>query len=230
MGNQSPGRESYPGDIFYQHAHLLERAGRYNMQHGGGSVTAIPVIEINSNNYSSYISTNLMSMTDGHLLFGSALHNQGMRPAIDIELSVSRVGRQTQNRVHNALSQKIREVIAQAMQFETLSRFSAELPVETQLILNQKKQIDILLRQDSYAYLSPEMQTVILSLVFTSAMRNFNRDQLMANKNKIINAFIQNATLKAFVDQFNSYKSIEDLIRALEAQSKLLEDVVRSTP
>ncbi len=228
LGNQSPGRESYPGDIFYQHAHLLERAGRYNMRHGGGSITAIPVIEINSNNYSSYIATNLMSMTDGHLLFNSALHNQGMRPAIDIALSVSRVGRQTQNRVHNALAQKIREVIAQALQFETLSRFSSELPPETQLILNQKQQIDILLRQDNFAYLSPQMQSALLSLVFTSYMHGMNHEATLANKNKITNTFISHPTFKAFIDQFNSYKSIEDLISALEAQSKQLDEAVRS--
>jgi F-type H+-transporting ATPase subunit alpha len=86
--NRSPGRDSYPGDIFYQQSHLLERAGNFKKEMGGGSVTALPVIEINLGDFTTYIPTNLMSMTDGHLLFKSTLYNQGQRPAIDISLSV----------------------------------------------------------------------------------------------------------------------------------------------
>ncbi len=227
LGNQSPGRESYPGDIFYQHAHLLERAGRYNLNHGGGSITAIPVMELTLNDYSGYIATNLMSMTDGHLLFSAALHNQGSRPAIDISLSVSRVGRQTQNRIQNALAQKIREVLARAFQFETLSRFSSELPVETRMILNQEKQIRTLLRQDSFNFLPIEHQTMLLSLVFTTFFQNAEAAYVDQQKGNLINAFNQIPNLKMLIDQFTKFNSIEELIQALDAQRQVLDQATK---
>ncbi len=229
LGNQTPGRESYPGDIFYQHAHLLERAGNYNMRYGGGSITAIPVIELNLNDYSGYISTNLMSMTDGHLLFSSNLHNQGMRPAIDISLSVSRVGRQTQNRVQNSLAQKIREVLATAVQFETLSRFSSELPKETQLILNQEHELRSLLSQETLGYLSLETQTVLLSIVFTNFFQNLSKGAISSHKMAIIKAFNDNPSLKTFIEQFNNFKSVDDLIKALDSQANIFTELTRRT-
>lgn len=227
LGDSSPGRESYPGDIFYQHSHLLERAGNYNIKYGGGSITAIPVIELNMNDFSGYISTNLMSMTDGHLLFSASLHNQGTRPAIDISLSVSRVGRQTQDRVQNALSQKIREVIVRASQFETLSRFSSELPQETQIILNQKKQIDLMLKQDTITYISLEVQTLMLCLVFTAFFQSSPLPFIEANKNKFIEAFNTNPSLNLFVKNYHQYKTVEDLIKALDGAKSALDEVAK---
>lgn len=228
LGGQSPGRESYPGDIFYQHAHLLERAGNYNLQYGGGSITAIPVMELNLGDYSGYISTNLMSMTDGHLLFSSTLHNQGMRPAIDISLSVSRVGRQTQDRVQNSLSQRIREVLGRAAQFETLSRFSSELPKETQIILNQKQQIDMLLKQDNSSFIPIEIQTLLLSLVFTTFFQSSTPQFVELNKTKFINGFMTDSTLKSILDNYKNYKTIDELIHALEGTSQILDQISKS--
>lgn len=230
LGDSSPGRESYPGDIFYQHSHLLERAGNYNIKYGGGSITAIPVIELNMNDFSGYIPTNLMSMTDGHLLFSATLHNQGIRPAIDISLSVSRVGRQTQDRIQNALSQKLREVLVRAAQFETLSRFSSELPLETQIILNQKKQVDMMLKQDTIAYISLEVQTLMLCLVFTTFFQSSPLEFIEANKIKFIQAFNSDPKLNSFVKGYHQFKTVEDLIKALDGAKSALDEVAKGQP
>src|SRR3990167_4454517 len=161
LGNKAPGRESYPGDIFYQHAHLLERAGNFLKEFGGGSITALPVIELGLNDFTTIIPTNLMSMTDGHLLFKSSLRAQGQTPAIDISLSVSRVGRQTQDPVSNLISSRIRQVLSEALDLETISRFSSELSQETQLTLRRKDQIIELLKQDPLTPTSKPIQVIL---------------------------------------------------------------------
>lgn len=197
LGNKPPGRESYPGDIFYQHAHILERAGNFNSTVGNGSITALPTIEINLNDLTTFVPTNLMAMTDGHLLFKASVSNQGRRPAVDIGLSVSRVGRQTQNRVQNALSTRIRQVLAQADQLETVSRFSFELPQETQVTLRQKDLIMELIRQDSLSYIPKEIQTVLLSLPFTRLAQENSLDFIRKNRNSLIKAFYEDSMLSS---------------------------------
>lgn len=171
LSNRTPGRESYPGDIFYQQAHLLERAGNFVKILGGGSITALPVIEINLDDFTTYIPTNLMAMTDGHLLIRSSLFTRGQRPAVDLSLSVSRVGQQTQTSLQNALSTKIKQVLTAGAQLETVSHFSFELPEETQLILKQHDLIEYLLRQPPLTNFSQEYQVILLSLPFTSFVR-----------------------------------------------------------
>jgi len=171
LSSRTPGRESYPGDIFYQQAHLLERAGNFVKVLGGGSITALPVIEINLDDFTTYIPTNLMAMTDGHLLIRSSLFTRGQRPAVDLSLSVSRVGQQTQNPLQNALSTKIKQVLTAGIQLETVSRFSFELPEETQLILKQHDLLEHLLRQPPLTNFPQEYQVILLSLPFTSFVR-----------------------------------------------------------
>jgi len=171
LSSRTPGRESYPGDIFYQQAHLLERAGNFVKVLGGGSITALPVIEINLDDFTTYIPTNLMAMTDGHLLIRSSLFTRGQRPAVDLSLSVSRVGQQTQNPLQNALSTKVKQVLTAGTQLETVSRFSFELPEETQLILKQHDLLEHLLRQPPLTNFPQEHQVILLSLPFTSFVR-----------------------------------------------------------
>ncbi|MBI2268514.1 MAG: F0F1 ATP synthase subunit alpha [Candidatus Blackburnbacteria bacterium] len=148
LGNKRPGREAYPGDIFYQHARILERAGCFSKEAGGGSITALPVIEIGFVDFTTYIPTNLMATTDGHLLFKASLFAQGRRPAIDIFRSVSRVGSQTQERDQNVLAQKIKSILAMASQYETVGRFATDLPAQTQTILKQKEKITKIINQE----------------------------------------------------------------------------------
>lgn len=223
LGDRSPGRESYPGDIFYQHAHLLERGGYFK---NGGSITAFPVIELNLGDFTTFIPTNLMSMTDGHLLFRSALYNQGQHPAIDISLSVSRVGQQTQNRLHNHLNTRIKQILAQAGQLETVSRFSFELPLATQLILKQKGVIDDILQQPPLESVSKEMQTVLLAIPFTKYFQKKDKDFMKENRKKIIESLTKDADLASLVKSVFTISSEQELFDKIDSLSQKFDQFI----
>jgi len=209
LAQRAPGRESYPGDIFYQHAHLMERGGNFL---NGGSITVLPEIELDLNDFSSYIPTNLMGMTDGHLLFKSSLLSQGYTPAIDTTLSVTRVGRQTQNRVQELLSNLIRQTMARAAQLETLSQFSFELPPETQSLFKQATQIKELLKQPTGVYISKEVQTVLLALPFTKFLEE--KDAEYVEKNKL--ALIERVEKDSLTKDIFKFENELDLIKTLD--------------
>lgn len=229
LGNRPPGRESYPGDIFYQHAHLLERAGNFKKEAGGGSITALPVIELNLNDFTTLIPTNVMSMTDGHLLFKSALYNQGLRPAVDVSLSVSRVGQQTQSRVQNLLATKIKQILAQATQLDTVSRFSFELPMATQLVLRQREMLEELIKQPSLTHTLKELQIILLALPFTSLLQLRDREFIKKYKETIIEAFTTNPTLLAITKKAAQYQTETELIKDLEAAGPILQQIISGT-
>lgn len=222
LGNKSPGRESYPGDIFYQHAHLMERAGNFLPKFGGGSITALPVVELNLTDFTTLIPTNLMSMTDGHLLFRSSLRSQGQTPAIDISLSVSRVGRQTQGALSNLLSSKVRQVLSEAEDLETISRFSSELPPQTQLTLKRKEQILELLKQEPLTAIVKQVQLILLSLPFTTFLQNKPRSYIEKYKNFLIENFMGNPKLIPITKSVSKLKTDEELIRLLEGAGPIL--------
>lgn len=216
LGNKSPGRESYPGDTFYQHAHLLERGGNFTPKYGGGSITALPVIELNLTDFTTLVPTNLMSMTDGHLLFKASLRSQGQIPAVDISLSVSRVGRQTQDAVSNLLSTRVRQVLSQAGDLETISRFSSELPPETQLTLRRRELIIEILKQEPLTAIPKQIQLILLALPFTSFLQDKNRGFIEKYKKIIIEAFLGSPALLPTTKAIATLKTDEELIKLLE--------------
>lgn len=225
LGEKSPGRESYPGDVFYQHAHLLERAGNFKPEFGGGSITALPVIELNLSDFTTLIPTNLMSMTDGHLLFRSSLYNQGHRPAIDISLSVSRVGRQTQDRIPNMLSGRIKQVLSRAEELETVSRFSSELPFATQQTLRQGQLIEEMLNQEHLTLMPKEVQVVLLSLPFTGFMSDKNKEFVEKYKKTLVEAFLSQPKLLAVTKAVSKAQSDQEIIARLETVGLVLQQI-----
>lgn len=216
LSNKPPGRESYPGDTFHQQAYLMERAGNFNSNAGGGSITALPVIELNLNDFTGIVPTNLMSMTDGHLLFKSSLYNQGQRPAIDIFLSVSRVGRQTQNAVLNSLSGRVRKLLSQAQDLETVSRFSTELSPETQLILKRRVLIEEMLKQEPLTVVPVQIQAIMLALPFTSFLRDKDRNFVDKYRKSLIQAFLKEPALVKITKTVDRLKNDGELIELLE--------------
>jgi len=222
LSNKSPGRESYPGDIFYQHSHLLERAGNFKKEAGGGSITALPVIELNLNDFTSFIPTNLMAMTDGHLLFKAPLYNRGQRPAIDISASVSRVGRQTQNRIQNLLAIHIKQILTQAGQLESISRFSFELPAETQVVLKQKDLIEQLIQQSPLVFISKEIQTVLLALIFTSFAKEITPESIENCQEALIKEIASNPEMKPITEAVFKMADTSELYKKLESVAKIL--------
>ncbi len=223
VSGRPPGRESYPGDIFYQQARLLERAGCFTQ---GGSITALPVIELPLSDFQAYIPTNLMGMTDGHLLFRAVLSQQGQTPAIDLFLSVTRVGSQTQQRLQNAIATKVKETLARGTQLELVSSFGSELPEETKLILAQKDQIEELLIQRPGKFFSQEMQTVLLTLPYTQFLKNKSRIQVRDNFQGILGLFEKDPELKKIVEEVFKNKSIEELVTLLDSHKDKLEEAI----
>jgi len=215
LGNRFPGRQSYPGDIFNVHGRLLERAGRFNSKAGGGSITALPVAEINLNDLTGFIPTNLMAMTDGHLLFRSTMYNKNQRPAIDISFSVSRVGKQTQNPMQNLIATQVRQVLAKAAESESISRFEFELPEETKRTLKQKQIIDLILIQPSLTYISPQVQIALLALTFTKFLLQRDIGFFEANQSKIL-TLLSSPKFTPFINGLLNIKSGAVLVNKLD--------------
>lgn len=186
LSGRIPGRESYPADIFYAHSHLVERAGNFNQKFGNASITLLPVIETGLENFSNLIPTNVMSMTDGHLLFSSTLRSQGFYPPVDYERSVTRVGHQTQIPLRKIIAEKIRSLLSEYHELERFGRFGSELTAETQSKLRKGMIILELLRQEPMERIDPTTQILLLSLIFTKFFEEKDVEFVRRNKGKIL--------------------------------------------
>lgn len=157
-----PGREAYPGDIFYIHSRLLERSTRLKPEYGGGSLTALPIIETQAQNISAFIPTNLISITDGQLYLSQELFRKDILPAIDAGKSVSRVGSAAQLPAYRSVTKKLRLSYAQFEELESFSRFSSRLDEQTQAIIDRGRRIREVLKQPQFKPLNAEEQIIIL--------------------------------------------------------------------
>ena len=172
-----PGREAYPGDVFYLHSRLLERAAKLNDDKGGGSLTALPIIETQAGDVSAYIPTNVISITDGQIFLETELFNQGIRPAVNVGLSVSRVGSAAQTKAMKKVAGSIKLELAQYREMAAFAQFGSDLDVSTQKLLNRGSKLTELLKQDQYSPM-PLAQQVIA--VF-SGVRGFLDDVELAD-------------------------------------------------
>ena len=157
-----PGREAYPGDVFYLHSRLLERAAKMNESLGSGSLTALPVIETQANDVSAYIPTNVISITDGQIFLETELFYKGIRPAINVGLSVSRVGSAAQIKAMKQVAGSIKLELAQYREMEAFSQFASDLDAATQRLLARGARLTELLKQPQYSPLPVEEQVVAI--------------------------------------------------------------------
>jgi F-type H+-transporting ATPase subunit alpha len=157
-----PGREAYPGDVFYLHSRLLERAAKLNAEHGGGSLTALPIIETQAGDLSAYIPTNVISITDGQIFLETDLFHQGVRPAINVGNSVSRVGGSAQIRAMRQVAGSLRLDLAQYRELAAFAQFGSDLDKATQSQLNRGRRLVEILKQPQYQPLPVEKQVVII--------------------------------------------------------------------
>ena len=155
-----PGREAYPGDVFYLHSRLLERAAKLNKDNGSGSLTALPVIETQANDVSAYIPTNVISITDGQIFLETDLFYQGIRPAVNVGLSVSRVGSAAQVKAMKQVAGKIKGELAQYREMAAFAQFGSDLDATTQRLLNRGARLTELLKQPQFSPLKVEEQVV----------------------------------------------------------------------
>jgi F-type H+-transporting ATPase subunit alpha len=155
-----PGREAYPGDVFYLHSRLLERACRRNKNHGGGSITALPIIETQAGDVSGYIPTNVISITDGQIFLETDLFYKGIRPAINAGLSVSRVGGSAQIKSMKKNAGTLKLSMAQYRELESFSQFDSDLDPETKKVIERGKRVTELLKQDQFSPMHVSLQVV----------------------------------------------------------------------
>ncbi len=155
-----PGREAYPGDVFYLHSRLLERAAKLSDEHGGGSLTALPIIETQGGDVSAFIPTNVISITDGQIFLETELFNQGIRPAINVGLSVSRVGSSAQTKAMKKVSGSMKLELAQYREMAAFAQFGSDLDASTQQLLNRGSKLTELLKQKQFSPMTVAEQVI----------------------------------------------------------------------
>ena len=205
-----PGREAFPGDVFYLHSRLLERAAKLNDESGGGSLTALPVIETQANDVSAFIPTNVISITDGQIFLETELFNQGIRPAVNVGLSVSRVGSAAQTKAMKKVAGSIKLELAQYREMAAFAQFGSDLDASTQKLLNRGSKLTELLKQNQYSPMTVAEQVVS---IFTGV--NGYLDDLELN---LIKDFEK--------DLFELIKSSHgDIIEAINSSGNLEDDI-----
>ncbi len=186
---RSPGREAYPGDVFYLHSRLLERSSHLSDALGGGSITALPIVETQSGDVSAYIPTNIISITDGQIFLESALFHAGMRPAVNVGLSVSRVGGAAQAKAMKAASGSIRIDLAQYRELETFTQFSSDLDETTKAQLGYGARLMALLKQPVHSPMALSEQVISLICVENGVFAGVPAENMKAEQRALLDAF-----------------------------------------
>lgn len=189
LSGRAPGRDSYPGEIFYIQSSLLERAGNIKTKNGNVSITAIPIAETLENDLSGYIQTNLMAMTDGHIFFDSNEFKKGRRPAVNIFLSVSRVGNQTRTGVEKELSGLIRRILNDYQRILAITQFGSELPPETKKTLDTGEKIGILFNQKSGVIIPRQLQLILVGLLLFGFWESKSIKEMEIGMTKIVDNY-----------------------------------------
>jgi F-type H+-transporting ATPase subunit alpha len=211
-----PGREAYPGDVFYLHSRLLERAAKMRDDLGGGSLTALPVIETQAGDVSAYIPTNVISITDGQIYLEGDLFYAGVRPAINVGLSVSRVGGNAQTKAMKKVAGRLRLALAQYRELVAFTQFGSELDKATQAQLTRGERMVEILKQDQYAPMSLAHQVAILHVANQGLLDDLPRGETKAFENAF-HAFLE----ERYPDVLHEIEKAKDLTDAI---AKRLEE------
>ncbi|MCF8085626.1 MAG: F0F1 ATP synthase subunit alpha [Desulfohalobiaceae bacterium] len=209
-----PGREAYPGDIFYLHSRLLERAAKFSDEHGGGSLTALPIIETQAGDISAYIPTNVISITDGQVYLEPDLFNAGFRPAVNVGLSVSRVGGSAQTKAMKKVAGTLRLDLAQYRELAAFAQFGSDLDKSTQAKLERGKRMMELLKQDQYEPMPVQDQVAVLFAGSRGYMDDISEDSVRKFEKEYLD-FMKNSKPE-ILDEINQKKDMDQ-----ELESKL---------
>jgi F-type H+-transporting ATPase subunit alpha len=207
-----PGREAYPGDVFYLHSRLLERAAKMNEDNGSGSLTALPIIETQAGDVSAYIPTNVISITDGQIFLETELFYQGIRPAINVGLSVSRVGGAAQTKAMKKVSGSIKLELAQYREMEAFAQFGSDLDASTQKLLNRGARLTQLLKQPQFSPLPFEEQTAVIFAGTNGYIDSVAVDQVSYYENSMLR--FMRAEHQDVLDEIRSTKDLGDATKA----------------
>ncbi|MCL8213661.1 ATP synthase subunit alpha [Mesoplasma sp. JKS002660] len=221
-----PGREAYPGDVFYLHSRLLERAARVTKEYGGGSITALPVIETQAGDISAYIPTNVISITDGQIFLQADLFNAGIRPAIDTGLSVSRVGSSAQIKAVKQVSGTLKLDLAQYFELQSFAKFGSDLDDSTKEILDNGTKIMEMLKQKQYHPINQIDEAFVLLAIKERLIKWLPLDEMKNFKDAIIDFFHQDADAKKLYTKVAKAKAFDDA--SLAEGKKYLGTVVKT--
>ena len=213
-----PGREAYPGDVFYLHSRLLERAAKMNDDNGGGSLTALPVIETQANDVSAYIPTNVISITDGQIFLETDLFYQGIRPAVNVGLSVSRVGSAAQTKAMKKVAGRIKGELAQYREMAAFAQFGSDLDATTQRMLARGSRLTELLKQPQFSPLKMEEQVCVIYAGVNGYLDKFEVSRVRAFESGLLTLM-----RTKHADLLDSIRKSGDLSKDDEAK---LKDVV----
>ncbi len=213
------GREAYPGDVFYLHSRLLERAARLNKEYGGGSITALPIIETQANDVSAYIPTNVISITDGQIFLESDLFNAGLRPALNVGISVSRVGGAAQTKAMKSVAGQLRLDLAQFRALQAFAQFSSDLDPETRSRIERGRRITEVLKQPPYSPVKLEEQVVVLWAVINGYMDEIEVEKVRDFEQKYVSHL--KLREKQMLSEIASKKELDEkMIKVLEKVTK----------
>jgi F-type H+-transporting ATPase subunit alpha len=202
-----PGREAYPGDVFYLHSRLLERAAKMSDANGGGSLTALPIIETQAGDVSAYIPTNVISITDGQIYLESDLFYSGVRPAINVGLSVSRVGGAAQTKAMKKIAGTLRLDLAQYREMQAFAQFASDLDKSTQRQLARGERLVELLKQGQYQPLPVEHQVLVIFAATKGLCDEIPTAKIAQYQEKLIETF--ETQYKSTMDELRSTKSLD---------------------
>jgi len=217
-----PGREAYPGDVFYLHSRLLERAARLNDKHGGGSLTALPVIETQAGDISAYIPSNVISITDGQIRLDTDLFFQGVRPAMDAGNSVSRVGGAAQVKAMKQVAARLKADLAQYSEYKAFAQFGSELDEATRQILRRGERLTEIIKQDQYQPMPVAEQVAVLKAANDGDLDNLPVDDLRRFEENYL-VFLRNekpAVLQALAEKPEIGKDLDKALRKAVAEFK----------
>ena len=203
-----PGREAYPGDVFYLHSRLLERAAKLNDDNGGGSLTALPIIETQANDVSAYIPTNVISITDGQIFLETDLFFQGIRPAVNVGLSVSRVGSAAQTKAMKKVAGSIKGELAQYREMAAFSQFGSDLDASTQKLLARGERLTELLKQGQFSPLATEEQVILLYAGVNGYMDTIEVNQISEFEDQLMETIKKDYT--NILDDIRSSNTLSD--------------------
>ncbi len=215
-----PGREAYPGDVFYLHSRLLERAARLNEENGGGSLTALPIIETQAGDVSAYIPTNVISITDGQIYLETDLFYRGIRPALNVGLSVSRVGSAAQTKAMKKVAGKLRLELAQFRELEAFAQFASDLDEGTRKQIDRGRRLTELLKQPQYAPLPFEEQVAVLFAAINGLLDGIEVEEIVRWEIEFQNYMRSSGT--QVMESLKNEKAISDEIEA--GLRKLIEE------
>jgi len=219
-----PGREAYPGDVFYLHSRLLERAAKLSKEKGGGSLTALPIIETQLGDVTAYIPTNVISITDGQIYLESDLFYQGMRPAVNIGLSVSRVGSAAQTKAMKKVAGKLRLELAQFRELQTFVQFASDVDETTKKKISKGKIVTEILKQSDLAPISFEKQVLVLYAALNDYFDKFKPEEIQKIEVKFIEYV--DKLHKDFLEKIKKERQITDEMEA--EMKKIIEKFIEA--